>query len=821
MNEGISSNRATVARVGGFDETGEPGWSIGNEHLFRTSETSSWSTSTNILMIAIKGTALCDGIWCAELTVKGIGSSNRGCAVGHATNKCSDPDILSEDEFTYDGTGYTVTALRDETDGSLELWLDQAIDDGLVFHVDDETFNFADADVKENTAGEKRTRQWNDANLSWSTDDTIHLKLTEADTITDTEVPSNWSLTPSGLAVGDQFRLLFLSSTKTDATSTGIEGYNTFIQDLAEAGHADIQDYSAGFRAVGCTADVDARDNTGNTDGAGVPIYWLNGSKAADDYGDFYDGDWDDEANDKNESGNNGPDTSQSDNRPFTGCDHDGTELTVSGGSRALGANNVRVGRPNDSGANSGPLSSDNNNNKTNSRPMYGLSQVFEVVSSTDATLSGLGLEDSDGNDIPLDTDFASDDYEYEVSVANDIDAVKLTATKNDSNATVVITDDDDVTTADEAELDLSVGSNTLTVTVTAEDTSTELTYTVNVERAGSSSLTTLVRNTHLNSGLGSSTAIQAQSIETGANAGGYTVFEVDIYVLTVAGSSTSVSIREDGGSDEPGELVATLTNPGTLTANSINTFTASPGITLEPSTTYWIIVNEALPGNRANIRTVSGNGQTGEPGWKIGNGRLFRTDEISSWTTSDASVMIEIRGTSVEPPTLVSNTHLDAVTGSSDDFHAQRFETGANATGYTVTAVDVWLLTGSSTGTNVSIKENNSSDEPGDLVATLANPGTFVNDSLNRFTASADITLDASTSYWVTINEGISSNRASVRRTLSDDQTGEPGWTIGDSRLYRSDEGNSWNDSSNQSLLIAIRGASGGTTNTDAEWAA
>ena len=70
---------------------------------------------------------------------------------------------------------------------------------------------------------------------------------------------------------------------------------------------------------VGCTAAVDARDNTSTTyttTDKGVPIYWLNGAKAADEYEDFYDGSWDDEANDKNESGTNGHDTSQNANYP-------------------------------------------------------------------------------------------------------------------------------------------------------------------------------------------------------------------------------------------------------------------------------------------------------------------------------------------------------------------------------------------------------------------------------------------------------------------------------------------------------------------------
>ena len=144
-----------------------------------------------------------------------------------------------------------------------------------------------------------------------------------------TEVPNNWSLKPTGLNTGDRFRLLFLSSTKRDGTATDIATYNTFIQNLAAAGHTDIRDYSAGFTAIGCTEAVDARDNTSTTyttEDKGVPIYWLNGTKAADQYEDFYDGSWDDEANDKNESGADAHDTSQSGNYPNTGCGHDGTE---------------------------------------------------------------------------------------------------------------------------------------------------------------------------------------------------------------------------------------------------------------------------------------------------------------------------------------------------------------------------------------------------------------------------------------------------------------------------------------------------------------
>ena len=54
-------------------------------------------------------------------------------------------------------------------------------------------------------------------------------------------------------------------------------------------GHAAIRAYSAGFRVLASTEAVDARDNTATT-GTGVPIYWLDGNKLADDYADLYDG---------------------------------------------------------------------------------------------------------------------------------------------------------------------------------------------------------------------------------------------------------------------------------------------------------------------------------------------------------------------------------------------------------------------------------------------------------------------------------------------------------------------------------------------------
>ena len=105
-------------------------------------------------------------------------------------------------------------------------------------------------------------------------------------------VPSNWSLIPDGFGPGEQFRLLFATSETRNAASSSIADYDAFVREQAAQGHASIRSRSSKFRAVGSTAGFGARGHTGTTD-AGVPIYYLNGEKIADNYNDFYDGSWD------------------------------------------------------------------------------------------------------------------------------------------------------------------------------------------------------------------------------------------------------------------------------------------------------------------------------------------------------------------------------------------------------------------------------------------------------------------------------------------------------------------------------------------------
>ena len=142
---------------------------------------------------------------------------------------------------------------------------------------------------------------------------------------------------------------------------------------------------------------------------------------------------------------------------------------------------------------------------------------------------------------------------------------------------------------------------------------------------------------------LGGTSSIGAQSLVTGFNAGGYAVSAVQIRLKSVSGKTTVVKIREDNNG-EPGDLVATLTNPASLSAHNINTFTAPPGTTLAASTTYWITRGEGM-----TFAITAATDETGEPGWSIGDSRLYRTSETLPWFTStQSSLMIAIKGAAI-----------------------------------------------------------------------------------------------------------------------------------------------------------------------------
>lgn len=96
---------------------------------------------------------------------------------------------------------------------------------------------------------------------------------------------------PTGLNPWDEYRLVFVSSTKRDATSSDIADYNAFVTALADA-VPELLALGATWTAIASTSTVDARDNTNTNPGTavGVPIYLLDGTLLVIDNADLWDG---------------------------------------------------------------------------------------------------------------------------------------------------------------------------------------------------------------------------------------------------------------------------------------------------------------------------------------------------------------------------------------------------------------------------------------------------------------------------------------------------------------------------------------------------
>jgi hypothetical protein len=84
---------------------------------------------------------------------------------------------------------------------------------------------------------------------------------------------------PPGLNPGDTYRLVFVTSTTRDATSSNIADYNSFVSGVA-ALSVDLSGLGATWTAIGSTATKDAIDNIGSSLST-VGIYRLDGEKIA------------------------------------------------------------------------------------------------------------------------------------------------------------------------------------------------------------------------------------------------------------------------------------------------------------------------------------------------------------------------------------------------------------------------------------------------------------------------------------------------------------------------------------------------------------
>ena len=159
--------------------------------------------------------------------------------------------------------------------------------------------------------------------------------------------------------------------------------------------------------------------------------------------------------------------------------------------------------------------------------------------------------------------------------------------------------------------------------------------------------------------GAGEAPTFNAQSFTTGANAAGYTITDIRIR-FGGAGSNASVVLRENGSDNRPGDLVATFTNPSSLSDDNLNTFTAPAGTTVSAGTTYWVSVHEGVADDRKGLVRTASDNETGAAGWTIANGRVWRNAEDATWIGSSLVLLMSVTGHANNSAPTVANAILD-----------------------------------------------------------------------------------------------------------------------------------------------------------------
>ena len=205
-------------------------------------------------------------------------------------------------------------------------------------------------------------------------------------------VSADFALKPSeDFAAGGTFRLLFVTTQTTDATSADIDTYNAFVQTSAAVGHSDIRGFSDQFRALISTEAVDARVNTAtnlalDSDPLGTdtdaPIYWLgSGDQVATGYGDFYDGGWSSSMAGRDQNGDTYIFATPMRPTIWTGSEDDGQGAVDDSESRVAGASGraVRIGQLEASKEISGLHNSLSFNSVFSLNPLYALSPILTL----------------------------------------------------------------------------------------------------------------------------------------------------------------------------------------------------------------------------------------------------------------------------------------------------------------------------------------------------------------------------------------------------------------------------------------------------------
>ena len=351
------------------------------------------------------------------------------------------------------------------------------------------------------------------------------------------------------------------------------------------------------------------------------------------------------------------------------------------------------------------------------------------IVLSSDATLSALALEDaSDDSTITISPVFASGTTSYTADVDNGVDEITIKPTVNEGNATFEYLDSSDTAITDAnsgktgQQISLSEGANTIKVKVTAQDTTTTNPYTVVVTRAAT--------EPGAPTGL-AATANGASRIDLAWTAPG------DTGGAAITGYRIEVS--PDGASDWT-DLVAD-------TASTATTY-AHTGLSAVTTRHYRVSAINAVG---ASVPSGSAEATTGAA---PGSANVL-VSNIGHHTSSESLPSFDV---------------------------AQAFTTGANATGYTLTSIELRIETSVSTTPTVKLYSGSAT---GTEEATLTGPPMLagIGTAIYAFTPSSAVTLLGSTTYWVVVESAPAWIQTSLFTEIGTPATG---WSIANGYGFR-----------------------------------
>ncbi len=226
----------------------------------------------------------------------------------------------------------------------------------------------------------------------------------------------------------------------------------------------------------------------------------------------------------------------------------------------------------------------------------------------------------------------------------------------------------------------------------------------------------------------------QAQGFRTGTNGTGYVLGSIDVHFQSATDSEDlTVSVRSPNNDAEPGTVVHTLTNPGTIEPGFVR-FTAEDA-QLSANTFYFVHLTFSGTGTTPLLRTTASDALDSgtATGWTMNDFRYYRSG--ANWFSSSNALKISINN--VPPPVPGAPANLSATPGdgevtlswgdpSNDTIEKYQYSTDGGTTFIDIPGSDkdtiAYTVTGLSNGTThtLAVRAKNISGEGDESSVTV-----------------------------------------------------------------------------------------------------